>query len=259
MQDFTITKQDGNVISCVREIPDHFDGIVIAVHGFTSSKESSTYRRILSRMPEAGFGAICLDLPGHGTSESLKESLRIPGALDSIEAVERYAMEMYPGSDIFYFGSSFGAYLIGLYISTREHTGRKAFWRSAAVNMPKLFHTETPSETELQQLEELRTQGYFDVTMEQHRSVRITQAMYDDLLQNDLFERFDPDRFGKHRIDMAHGTEDAVISPDAARRFAERFGIPVTWFEGDGHSLSGDPSTPDKVIDLAISLYRGES
>ena len=82
--------------------------------------------------------------------------------------------------------------------------------------------------------------------------------MYDDLLQNDLFERFDPDRFGKHRIAMAHGTEDAVISPDAARRFAERFGIPVTWFEGDGHSLSGDPSTPDKVIDLAITLYRGE-
>ena len=127
MEFFNIEKSDGNIVSCVKSIPDHPLGIVIAIHGFTSSKESSTCRLLIERLPEAGFGMVGIDLPGHGTGESSKETLRIPGAIDSIEAAERYVLQEYPGHEVFYFGSSFGAYLIGLYISTRKHAGRKAF------------------------------------------------------------------------------------------------------------------------------------
>ncbi len=256
---FNIQKSDGNIVSCVKRIPDHPTGIVIAVHGFTSSKESSTYRLLIKRLPEAGFGMVGIDLPGHGTEESSKETLRIPGAIDSIEAAERYVLQEYPGHEIFYFGSSFGAYLIGLYISTREHAGRKAFWRSAAVNMPELFVKENPSEKEKQQLEDLQTKGYFDAEMEGNRPVRVTKAFYDDLLQNDLFELFDAENFGNHQIAMAHGRDDYVINPDAAKRFADKFRIPLTWFPGEGHSLSNSSSTPDQVADLAIEFYRGET
>ena len=55
--------------------------------------------------------------------------------------------------------------------------------------------------------------------------------------------------------DMAHGAEDATIDPEAAARFAERFHIEETVFEGEGHSLCNDPATPDKVADLAIRLF----
>ena len=54
---------------------------------------------------------------------------------------------------------------------------------------------------------------------------------------------------------MAHGAEDATIDPEAAARFAERFHIEETVFEGEGHSLCNDPATPDKVADLAIRLF----
>ena len=255
MENFSILKTSGSRVSCDREIPEHPKGIVIAIHGFASSKESSTYRLLLKRLPEAGLGVICMDLPGHGSQESLEESLRIPGALESIEAVEQYALQEYPGSEIFYFASSFGAYLTGLYISTKEHAGRKAFWRSAAVNMPDLFRLENPTEKEKQLLEDLKTKGYFDTDSTQHNPVRITREMYSDLMENDLFEVFDPDRFGEHRVAMAHGRKDAVINPEAAERFADRFEIPLTWFPREGHSLSNDPLTPDKVIDLALDLY----
>ena len=256
MEYFDILKTNGHKVSCVQAFPDHPEGIVIAVHGFTSSKESSTYRRLLERLPAAGFGVTCIDLPGHGTGESAEETLRIPGAIDSIEAAERYMLQEHPGCGISYFGSSFGAYLIGLYISTREHAGRKAFWRSAAVNMPEFFHRENLTEKEKQLLKDLETKGYFDAEMEGSRPVRITKAFYDDLLQNDLFEIFDKDRYGKHQIAMAHGREDAVISPAAAERFAAKFQIPLTWFPDEGHSLSNSSSTPDKVVDLAISLFK---
>ena len=259
MEYFNIRKSDGNIISCVKSIPDHPKGIVLAIHGFTSSKESSTYRLLLKRLPAAGFGMVGIDLPGHGMEESAKETLRVPGAIDSIEAAEKYILCEYPGQEVYYFGSSFGAYLIGLYISTVEHAGRKAFWRSAAVNMPELFHKENPTEKEKQQLKDLETKGYFDAEMEGSKPVRVTKAFYDDLLQNDLFGIFDADHFGKHQIAMAHGREDDVINPEAAERFADRCRIPVTWFPGEGHSLSNNSSTPDQVVDLAISFFRGEN
>ena len=255
MEYFSIQKDSGYKVSCVREVPDQPKGIVIAVHGFTSSKESPTYRRLLNRFPTAGYGVICIDLPGHGTEESAREPLRIPGAIDSIEAAERYAAAEYPGCEIFYFGSSFGAYLIGLYISTREHSGRKAFWRSGAVNMPELFHKDPPGEEEKRYLRELEKKGFVDFAMDHHSPVRIIRPMYNDLRESDLFEIFDAGRFGQNQIAMAHGREDSVISPEAVERFAARFQIPVTWFPGEGHSLSGHKSTPDKVVDLAIGFF----
>lgn len=255
MEYFNLQKKDGNMVSCVKEVPADPRGIVIGIHGFTSSKEGSTYQLLRERMSAAGLGVVCIDLPGHGTQESLQETLRIPGALDSIETAEQYVRREYPGCEVFYFGSSFGAYLTGLYISTRDHAGRKLFWRSAAVNMPTLFHSEDPSPEELRHMEELKEQGYFDVTMEDHKPVRITEEMYNDLLQNDLFEKFDADRFGKHQVFMVHGTVDEVIDPEAAGRFSEQFGIPVHWFPGEGHSIAADPADPDRVMDLAISFY----
>ena len=256
MEYFSIRKNNGYNVSCVKEIPENPEKIVIAVHGFSSSKESSTYRLLLKRLPDAGFGVICIDLPGHGTEDSSKETLRIPGAIDSIEEAEKYALKEYPECEICYFASSFGAYLTGLYISTRKHSGRKLFWRSAAVNMPELFCKENPTEEEKQLLEDLRTKGYFDMKDGSHNSVRITQDMYNDLLENNLFERFDAGRFGEHHIMMVHGEQDSVILPEKAEKFASLYRIPVTWFPGEGHSLSNSPSMPDRVVDLAVSFYR---
>ena len=63
MENFNLTKADNNKVSCVKQIPDDPRGIVIAVHGFTSSKESPTVRLLLEKMPAAGLGVIGIDLP----------------------------------------------------------------------------------------------------------------------------------------------------------------------------------------------------
>ena len=239
----------------MQAIPENPKGIIIVVHGFTSSKESPTFELLRRRLPQAGFGMVGIDLPGHGTEESLKEILRIETAIDSIEAAEQYAVRLYPDQKIGYFASSFGAYLTALYISRREHKGRKAFFRSAAVNMPDMFIRENPTEEEKRQLEELETKGYFDTSMDLHRPVRVTKGLMEDFRRTNLFECFEPERFGPHSIHMAHGLKDEVIDPAEAKRFSEQFRIPVTWFKDEGHSLSNDPATPEKVADLAIELY----
>ena len=252
METFKIRKQDGNIVSCVKEIPDNLRGIVIAIHGFSSSKECPTYQLLLRRMPPEGFGVIGIDLPGHGFEESAREELRIDGALDSIQTAEQYATEHYPGIKICYFASSFGAYLTGLYISTRPHFGRKAFFRSAAVNMPDLFVKEHPTEKDRKMLQVLEERGYFEAKFETSRPVRITRGMYHDLETTDLFEIFNKNRYGDNKVMMVHGAEDSTIDPNVAIRFAEQFDIPIRLLEKEDHSLAG---VAEQVADLAIDFY----
>ena len=256
METFTITKESGNIVSCVREIPENPRGIVIVIHGFTSSKTCATYRLLLRRLPAAGYGMIGIELPGHGTEESKQETLRIEGAIDNIEAAERYALAHWPELPIFYFASSFGAYLTGLYISTRAHKGKRAFFRSAAVNMPTLFVKEHPGPDEQKMLKDLDEKGWFDTNAGLGNRVRITREMYRDLETTDLFRLFSPKGT---KVMMAHGAEDAVIDPKAAKAFAESFKLPIVIFENEGHSLGGCQETPERVADLAISFFNEEA
>ncbi len=258
MEILKITKSDGNIVPCIMEIPQKLRGIVLAVHGFSSSKECSTYQLLLRRMPPEGYGVVGIDLPGHGFEESLREELRIKGALDSIEATENYITTVWPNKPVFYFASSFGAYLTGLYISSRPHAGRRAFFRSAAVNMPDLFIKENPTEEDRKHLEELKTRGWFEMNVETARPVRITKGMMEDFENTDLFSIFDSSAYGGTRVKMAHGAEDIVIDPNKAKRFAEQFQIPITVFKDEGHSLSDHPETPDRVADLAIAFYNSQ-
>lgn len=255
MEKLKLQKKDGHIVACVKEIPYNPRGITIVVHGFTSSKESSTVQMLLRRLPRAGLGVVAIDLPAHGQEESRKEELRIEGCKDSLQIAEQYVTENYPNIDIYYFGSSFGAYITALYISTRPHRGRKAFFRSAAVNMPTLFIKENPNDEEKKLLEELEENGFIQPSLDLGSPVKVTKAMFGDLAENNLFERFDQNRFGEHKIAMAHGAEDTVIDPSAARAFAQMFSVPITFFEGEGHSLSNASQTPERVADLAIELY----
>lgn len=250
MEYFSIEKPDLYRVSCVKEIPADPKGIVIAVHGFTSSRDCSTYQMLLRRMPEAGYGVLGIELPGHGTAESSREPLRIEGCLNSIAAADAYCAVNYPGIEVFYFASSFGAYLTMLYMTKREHIGKKAFLRSAAVDMPTLVVKEHPNEEEQKKLDALKTTGYYDEGFDGlGRPVRITMEFYRDLAETDLFEIFNS---GDSRFMMAHGAEDAVISPKAAREFATKFQIPLTMYEGEGHSLAG---AAEQLADQAIAFY----
>ena len=43
MEYMKIRKKDSNIVPCVKSIPEKPKGIVIAIHGFSSSKECSTF------------------------------------------------------------------------------------------------------------------------------------------------------------------------------------------------------------------------
>lgn len=257
MRTYDIKKPGGGYVSCAEVIPENAEKIVIAVHGFTSSKESPTVQLLMKRLPEKGLGVVGIDLPGHGSGMSLKEELRIGACLESVSAAEEDIAARFPDAEICYFASSFGAYITGIRISTMPHRGRRAFFRSPAVNMPSLFIRKDLTEEDRAFFRELDEKGYAERNFGLGRPVRITAGFIDDLASHDLFSLFAPDKFGPHFIAAARGEKDEVIDPGEAARFAAAFHIPETVFSGEGHSLRTRPETPGLVADLAAALFLG--
>lgn len=257
MRTYDIKKPGGSSVSCAEVIPDRPEKIVIAVHGFTSSKESSTVQLLMKRLPERGLGVVGIDLPAHGRGESLKEELRIGACLESLSCVEDDIAKRFPRTEICCFASSFGAYLTMIRISTMPHRIRKAFFRSPAVNMPSLFIKKDLTGEDRAFYRELAEKGYAERNFGLGAPVRITQGFIEDLACHDLFSLFDPEKYGPHTIAIARGEKDEVIDPGEAARFSKTFHIPETVFPGEGHSLSIRPETPSLVSDLAAALFLG--
>lgn len=253
MEKKKIRKENGAMIPLLQDIPAQAEKIIIMIHGLESCKECDTGKMLFRRMLPEGIGVIAYDQPGHGSEEARDEWFTLQACMESLKTVEDYAAEKWPQAEILYFASSFGAYMTSLYISQREHRGSRLFLRSAAVNMPEMFLGKPGSAPDPAALELLEKQGYLQPSMGIGTPVRVPKQMFEELRENDLFQKFAP---GSTPVMMVHGDQDMVISPDAARAFAAKFKLPLAMFEGEGHSLCTAADTPDKVADMALDFFR---
>ena len=252
----TILKKDnGAVVPVIFDVPPEAGRIVIMIHGFESCKECDTGKLLCRRMIPAEIGGVAYDQPGHGSEEGREEWFTLKNCMDSLETVENFVAAKYPHAQIFYFASSFGAYMTSLYVSTRNHRGRKLFMRSAAVNMPEIFLGKPGTEPDPTAMQLLKTQGYVQVDMGIGQPVKVPLQMFEDMKENNLSEKFKPDKI---KARMVHGEKDEVISPEAAVNFARRFGLPMTMMADEGHSLCNAQGTPDLVADMAIKFFTAE-
>lgn len=256
MEKIYLIKTNGAEIPCLVEIPTGARHVVIMIHGFESCKECATGELLFRRMPPEGIGVITYDQPGHGTDLAREEWLGLDACMDSLQTVENYARELAPEAEIEYFASSFGAYVTGLYISHREHLGRKLFMRSGAVNMPWLLLGPPGSEPDPEAIALLKKQGYLQPNIGVGDPVKVPEEMFKELGEHDLFKEFNPDAFTHVDCRMVHGENDPVVDLKFAKSFSGRFDIPITVMPGEGHSINLDPEDPDKVADLAIAFFR---
>lgn len=237
---------NGYDIPCRHTIQGGESMVCLITHGFGSSKDSPPAQLLAGELPRHGIGTLALDLPAHGDSPVDGDALSIRHCLDDLARAEARALELAPGARVVYFSSSFGAYLNLIYLSTRPHRGTRSFLRSAAVEMPLLFHYPTP-----EQAEELARQGFLMLDQGYVRPLKLTPAFLADLDAHDLFQLY---RSGKERVCMIHGDEDQTASPEAARRFAQTFGARLIQVPGGDHSLSG-PGMPQLVVREALEFY----
>jgi len=217
--------KENNGIPYIANIKGDEKQVVIILHGFDSSKDSPTAKMMLEELPKVGIGAIAFDMPGHGENPVPRSEMRVGGCLVALEAMEELVGELAPQAEIAYFGSSFGAYIVLNALALRPELERKAFLRSAAINMPYLDfeeYEEAPPEfiTEMQ------------------------EAF--DLMWN----------FGhsKSKFKMIHGTLDEDIAYRVAEFFSQKFGIELITIENGDHRLSGE-GMPERVLKEATEFF----
>lgn len=223
--------------------------IVLICHGFGSSKESPMTMQLAVDLPPAGFGTYSFDFPAHGESPVEGEQLRIENCLNDLASAEAWIKRLNPDAEICYFGSSFGAYILLLYLAKRPHAGRRAFFRSAAVDMPGLFfqHMAGQKEEAL-----LKSQGYFFVEdYDYARPMKIVQGFVDDLAANNVFEQYRP---GAAELFFLHGEADETADPDQVRRFAAYAGAELLMVPGGEHRLM-EEGEPELVVEKAVAFF----
>ncbi|MEG1999837.1 MAG: alpha/beta fold hydrolase [Evtepia sp.] len=232
-------------IPCTVQLNDE-KKVVIICHGFGSSRKSPTVLALEQELPHHGIGSCSFDFPGHG--ENRASDLRIPNCLNDLGEVEAFVHAQQPKAEICYFASSFGAYILLTYLATRKHFGQKAFLRSAAVSMPKLFLEEwmTPA------LQEVIDKNGCLVLKDYPQEMCVSKAFLSDLEETDVFELYHKEYA---RLFMIHGGEDVVASPQDAERFAKQSGAQFYKVEKGAHQLMGVGEL-ETVLSCATTFFK---
>lgn len=253
MKKFVIEKLNGQCIPCIADIPENCRKIIIIVHGLSSSKESDNAAYMMKYFGERGVGTIAYDQPGHGTEEASKERLLLESCIDSLTAVEKYVAGNYPDAEICYFGSSFGAYVLGIYLARGLNSGRKAFMRCAAVIFPQMIVGDVHAEPDPEAMKILNRIGYIE-TMLEGKTVRFYKEFLEELRANSMIDIYAEALPEGVELSFVHGEKDPVVPMAAVKAFAEKHGYPFLVIPGEGHSISSLPDSPARVADAAYDF-----
>ena len=240
----------GYGIFCANNLEKGQQKAIIVCHGFGSSKESPTVQLLNQKFPKYGMGTYSFDFPVHGESDAPGEALRIVNCLDDLAVVEARVRRLLPQAEIGYFASSFGAYVVLLYLALRPHEGRRAFLRSAAVDMPGIFRRWISEEAE----RSIAKRGYFLLDYEYTREIRIYPPFLEELAAYSVFDRYQK---GTAVLFLIHGEEDDTAPLTDARRFARQAGAKLKVLPGAGHRLMGE-GEPETVLAYANLFFQAE-
>ncbi len=254
MVKFVIEKENLHRIPCIADIPESCDRIVIIIHGLSSSKESENASYMMKYFAEKDMGAIAYDQPGHGLEEAAEESLLLKNCLDSLACVEKYISEKYPDAEICYFGSSFGGYVLGIYLARKLNSGRKAFMRCSAVIFPQMIVGDVHAEPDPEAMKYLDMQGYIDAEVD-GQDVRFLKEFLEELKANSMIDIYDEALPDNAELFFVHGEKDPVVPVYTTKDFAEKHGYPIVIIPNEGHSISDSPDSPAKVADAAYEFF----
>lgn len=214
--------------------------MLIAVHGFSSSKESFMLVQLAPILKKHGIGLVALDLPGHGSR--IDEKLNIKDCLDAIAKVENEVKKIYKGK-ISLTGSSFGGFLLLRYLHKNNNEYDRVILRAPAleqINVWKYDQSEGGRE--------------LIATLEKGQSALqgkmiVEPSLLDDFFKFDIFNHLDID----DDVKIIYGSEDTTVSNKNIIKLAEMKNWEAFCIDGADHFFrrpSDVKATGDFIIDL---------
>lgn len=256
MENIVLKKENLKGVPCIINIQPNSKKIVILIHGLSSSKESENSKFMMNFFEKKGIGSISYDQPGHGLEEASKEKLLLENCIESLKAVEDYVSTKYPNAEICYFGSSFGAYVLGIYLARKLNKGSKAFMRCAAVNFPQIILGDTNVEPDPEVLKVLDKQGYIEARVDSHE-IRFYREFLEELKLNSMIDIYKKNKPENVIFYFVHGEEDKVVSASFVKEFAEIHGYPILIIPREDHSIRINKNSQEIVALKTYELFMG--
>ena len=211
--------------------------ILLVCHGFYSNRHSSSTMKVSHQLEETDTPVVCFDWPGHGDN---KERLTIKNCVNALRKVGDWICSEFPEAVFYLYGSSFGGYMVLLYLSNHwekhpDRIGEYIFLKSPAVRMDQILAKHLLRSN----MEEFRRNGY--IIKEGANGMKIPFEFYEELQDNIL----SPEKIqalDKHIIAF-HGDVDRV-APIADLQKLNCSNIEIVELEGAPHSFRG------KYIDM---------
>jgi len=221
------------------------DQVIIGVHGFGGSKNSSVLEAVAEEMFFYRTATITFDFPGHGDSTVPGRDLTLRSCMESLLAVADYARELFPHVEKFgIFASSFGAYVSLLAMDDLvEKLGRpKIVLRAPAVRMNKTF-------LKVARIDEAALLKKGRAVCGYERKMEIPYSFYEDLVKNNCVADYDmPMMILKAELDDLVEAEDVEFF-----RLLNGKSCLVT-IPGAGHRFDHDGEL-DMIVDLTRDWF----
>lgn len=230
--------------------------VVVLVHGH--GEHTGRYAHVGQAFAASGYALVGFDLRGHGRSGGPRgHTPDYERLLDDLTDFLTQMKVRYPKKPVFLYGHSLGGNLVLNFVLRRKPKVQgviaTAAWLQTTFKLPaarlavaRALNRILPSFTEATGLE----------TAALSHDVRVVEAYVHDPLVHSrisvrLFSGISESGVwaAEHAANfpipllLMHGTADRIISPGAARAFAERAGKKVTWrgWEGWYHEIHNEP------------------
>lgn len=206
--------------------------VLLVCHGFYSNRHSSSTMKVAQQLEETDTAVVCFDWPGHGDN---KDRLTIKNCVDTLHAVGNWICGEFPNAEFFLYGSSFGGYMVLLYLSNQfelhpDRIGKYVFLKSPAVRMDRILAKHLLRSN----MEEFRENGY--IIKEGANGMKIPFEFYEEL-QDNILSSEKIQALDKHIVAF-HGDHDRV-APLADVENLNCSNIEIVRLEGAPHSFRG--------------------
>ena len=219
---------------------DKLKTIIIAVHGFSSSKHSFINEKLAPVLRENKIGLVCFDLPGHGDRKN--ELLTVSSCLKSIKEVENYVRNIYDGP-ISLTGKSFGGFLLLRYLENNPNKYLKTILMAPAleqINIWKYNEDEQGRELILS-LEEGK--NFIRAGME------VDVSVLNDFFKFDIYNHLNI----QNDVKLVYGTKDITVSNDNIIKLSKIKNWDIFAVDGADHFYRRDEDVKN-VADLFLRL-----
>lgn len=221
---------------------DSLKTIIIAVHGFSSSKNSYVLAKIAPKLRENNIGLVCFDLPGHGVRTD--EKLNVKACLDSIRTIENETRKIYKGK-ISLTGASFGGFLLLRYLQNNKREYGVVILRAPALEEYNVCKYDT-LENWCEMIETLDSgKNYFRGKME------VETSMLEDYFKFDIFNNLDI----QQDVKIIYGSEDISVSNENILKLAKMKNWDLFRLEGADHFCRRQEDV-DRIAEIFINLCK---